>query len=138
MDDLMNKIEYNNIINKRIYDFDVQIELIKEGIEKQVKNNVNEFHKGVNVKGRNKSNKDPKKLCKDIPDELQNKGSLNKMTQEVNSLRALIKRASLNDTFVPNKKQHLEKWSPDMTITNTFTSSIDEQVVTGYYGFEWC
>ena len=129
MDELMNKIEYNNVINKRIYDIDVQIDLIKEGIEKQVKNSVNESHKGFHVKGRTKSNKDHKKLSKDIPDELQNKGSLNKMTQEVNSLRALIKRASLNDTFVPNKKQHLEKWAPDMTSTNTFTSSIDEQVV---------
>ena len=129
MDDLMNKIEYNNIINKRIYDIDVQIDVIKEDVEKQVKNNVNEFHKGISVKGRTKSNKDPKKLSKDIPDELQNKGSLNKMTQEVNSLRALIKRASLNDTFVPNKKQHLEKWAPDMNISNAFTSSIDEQVV---------
>lgn len=130
MDELMNKIEYNNIINKKIHDIDVQIELIKEGIEKQVKNNVNEFHKGISVKGRNKSNKDPKKLSKDIPDELQNKGALNKMTQEVNSLRTLIKRASLNDTFVANKKQHLEKWAPDMSITNTFTSSIDEEVVS--------
>jgi hypothetical protein len=130
MDELMNKIEYNNIINKRIYDIDVQIDVIKEGIEKQVKNSVNESHKGISVKGRVKSNKDPKKLSKDIPDELQNKGSLNKMTQEVNSLRALIKRASLNDTFVPNKKQHLEKWAPDMSISNAFTSSIDEQVVS--------
>ena len=129
MDDLMNKIEYNNIINKRIHDIDVQIDVIKEDVEKHVKNNVNEFHKGISVKGRTKSNKDPKKLSKDIPDELQNKGSLNKMTQEVNSLRALIKRASLNDTFVPNKKQHLEKWAPDMNISNAFTSSIDEQVV---------
>ena len=129
MDDLMTKIEYNNIINKRIYDIDVQIDVIKEGIEKQVKNNINESHKGHNVKGRTKSNKDPKKLSKDIPDELQNKSSLNKMTQEVNGLRSLIKRASLNDTFVPNKKQHLEKWGPSTTITNAFTSSIDEQVV---------
>ena len=129
MDDLMQKIEYNNIINKKMFDIEVQIDVIKEGIEKQVKNNVNECHKGISVKGRIKSNKDPKKLSKDIPDELQNKGALNKMTQEVNSLRSLIKRASLNDTFVPNKKQHLEKWAPEMTITNSFTSSIDEQIV---------
>jgi hypothetical protein len=68
-------------------------------------------------------------LSKDIPDELLNKGSLNKMTQDVNSLRTLIKRASLNDIFVPNKKQHLEKWGLNTTITNAFTSSIDEEVV---------
>jgi hypothetical protein len=129
MDDLMKKIEYNNIINKKIYEIDNQIDDIKEGIEKQVKNNINEFHKGVHVTGRSKTNKDPKKLGKDIPDELQNKGALNKMTQEVNGLRALIKRVSLNDAFVPNKKQHLEKWTPDMNISNAFTSSIDEQII---------
>jgi len=129
MDELMNKIEYNNIINKKIYDIEVEIDVVKEGIEVKVKNSVNAFHGGQQIKGRNKSNKDPKKLSKDIPDELQNKGSLNKMTQEINSLRALIKRASLNDTFVPNKKQHLEKWGPDMKVSNAFTSSIDEQIV---------
>lgn len=130
MDDLMSKIEYNNIINKKIYDIEVELDVIKEGIEKQVKNNVSEFHGGQQIKGRTKSNKDPKKLSKDIPDELQNKGALSKMTQEINTLRALIKRASLNDTFVPNKKQHLEKWSHDMSIPNAFTSSIDEQIVS--------
>jgi len=129
MDELMKKIEYNNIINQKINDIEVELDLIKEGIEKQVKNSVSQSHAGHQVKGRTKSSKDPKKLSKDIPDELQNKGALNKMTQEVNSLRALIKRASLNDTFVPNKKQHLEKWAPDMSISNAFTSSIDEQVV---------
>jgi len=129
MDELMKKIEYNNIINQKIYDIEVELDVIKEGIEKQVKNSVSQSHAGHQVKGRTKSSKDPKKLSKDIPDELQNKGALNKMTQEINTLRALIKRASLNDTFVPNKKQHLEKWSPDMTISNAFTSSIDEQVV---------
>lgn len=130
MDDLMSKIEYNNIINKKIYDIEVELDVIKEGIEKQVKNNVSEFHGGQQIKGRTKSNKDPKKLSKDIPDELQNKGALSKMTQEINTLRSLIKRASLNDTFVPNKKQHLEKWSHDMSIPNAFTSSIDEQIVS--------
>jgi hypothetical protein len=129
MDELMNKIEYNNVVNKKIHDIDVQIDDIKEGVEKQVKNNVNEYHKGVHVVGRSKSNKDPKKLSKDIPEELQNKGSLNKMTQEVNGLRALIKCASLNDTFVPNKKTHIDRWAPNSTISNAFTSSIDEQVI---------
>jgi hypothetical protein len=52
------------------------------------------------------------------------------MTQEVNSLRALIKRASLNDAFVPNKKTHIDRWAPDATISNAFTSTIDDQVVT--------
>ena len=129
MEDLMKKIEYNNVINKQIDEIDVELDVIKEGIEQRVKNVVNASYKGVNVKGRSKSNKDPKKLSKDVPDELQNKGALNKMTEKINSLRAMIKRASLNDTFVPNKKQHIDKWAADNTISNVFTSTIDEQVV---------
>jgi len=129
MEDLMKKIEYNNIINKQIHEIETELDVIKEGIEAKVKNSVNSFHGGQKVTGRAKSNKDPKKLSKDIPEELQNKGALNKMTERVNALRAMIKRASLNDTFVPNKRNHLEKWAPDTNISNAFTSTIDEQVV---------
>ena len=129
MDELMKKIEYNNIINEKIYDIEVTLEDMKESIEKQVKNSVSQSYGGNKIKSRSKSSKDPKKLGKDIPEELQNKCTIHKMTQEINSLRTLIKRASLNDTFVPNRKQHLEKWAPDMTNPNTFTSTIDEQIV---------
>jgi hypothetical protein len=129
MEDLMKKIEYNNIINNQLDEIEVELDAIKEGIEAKVKNSVNSFHSGQRVLGRNKSNKDPKKLSKDVPEELQNKGAISKMTEKMNALRAMIKRASLNDTFVPNKKNHLEKWAHDANISNAFTSSIDEQVV---------
>ena len=129
MEEIMKKIDYNNVINEQIHEIEVELDVIKEGIESKVKNSVNSFHGGQSVKGRTKSNKDPKKLSKDVPDELQNKGALNKMTEKVNSLRAMIKRASLNDTFVPNKRNHLEKWAINPDISNAFTSKIDEQVV---------
>ncbi len=130
MDDIMKKIEFNNVINQQIHEAEVELDVIKEGIEARVKNNVNTFHGGQRVVGRNKSNKDPKKLSKDVPDELQNKGALNKLTERINGLRGMIKRTSLNDAFVPNKRSHLEKWAPTSTITDAFTSTIDEQVVS--------
>ena len=129
MEDLMKKIEYNNVINEKIYQIETELDVIKEGIEQRAKNSVSVIDKGVRVKGRVKSNKDPKKLSKDIPEEMQNKGALNKMTEEINQLRSMIRRASLNDTFVPNKRNHIEKWAPDTTISNAFTSTIDEQIV---------
>lgn len=129
MEEISKKIEYNNVINEKIHEIETEIDLIKDGIEQKAKNAVNGFHGGQRVTGRSKSNKDPKKLSKDLPEEIQNKGSLNKMTEEVNRLRSMIKRASLNDTFIPNKRNHIEKWAPDQRITNAFTSSIDEQVV---------
>jgi hypothetical protein len=129
MEELMKKIDYNNVINEKIYAIETDLDAIKEGIEQRAKNTVSVMDKGHSVKGRTKSNKDPKKLSKDIPEEMQNKGALNKMTVEINQLRSMIKRASLNDTFVPNKKNHIDKWAPDSTIANAFTSSIDEQIV---------
>ena len=129
MEDLMKKIEYNNIINEKIDKIETELDLIKEDIEQRAKNSINVMDKGHLVKGRTKSNKDPKKLSKDIPEEMQNKGAMNKMTMEINQLRSMIKHASLNDIFVPNKKNHIDKWAPETNITNAFTSSIDEQVV---------
>jgi hypothetical protein len=129
MEEIMKKIEYNNVINEKIDAIETELDVIKDEIEQKAKNLVNSFGAGQRITGRNRSNKDPKKLSKDIPDEMQKKGSLNKMTDEVNTLRSMIKRASLNETFIPNKKNHLEKWSPDANIPNAFTSSIDEQIV---------
>lgn len=130
MEELMKKIEYNNIINQRIHEIESEVDAIKEEIEKRAKNEVNVMDKGVLVTGRKKSSKDPKKLSKDIPDEMQNKGSLNKLTEQVNQLRSMIKPASLNETFVPNKKNHIDKWCPSKTVSNAFTSTIDEHVVS--------
>jgi hypothetical protein len=129
MEELMKKIEYNNVINSKIYQVESDLEAIKEDIEQRSKNTVNVMDKGHCVKGRSKSNKDPKKLSKDIPEEMHNKGTLNKMTAEINQLRTMIKRASLNETYVPNKKNHIDKWAPDASISNAFTSTIDEQIV---------
>ena len=130
MEDIMKNIEYNNILNFQINEIEVQLDVIKEGIEQRAKNSVSAFYSGQRISGRTKSNKDPKKLVKDVPEELQNKGSLNKMTEKINSLRAMIKRTSLNDTFIPNKKNHLEKWASDINCSDAFSSAIDEHIVS--------
>jgi hypothetical protein len=126
----MKKITYNNVINEKINEIEINLETMKDEIDQKVKNSIKGFNGGQRITGRNKSSKDPKKLSKDVPEEVSNKGSINKMTEQINSLRAMIKRASLNDIFIPNKKSHIEKWSPNENITNTFTSSVDEQVVS--------
>jgi len=129
MEEIMKKIEYNNIINEKIHEIETELEATKDEIEQRVKNSVNGFNAGQKITGRNRSNKDPKKLSKDLPEEMSGKGAIGKMTEQINSLRHMIRRASLNDAFVPNKKSHMEKWAPDEIKPNTFTSSIDEQIV---------
>ena len=130
MEDIMKKIEYNNIINEKLHLLESELDIIKDAADKKVKNEVSEFHGGQKVTGRNKSNKDPKKMSKDIPAEFENKGALSKLVQEITSLRMMIKSAALNDTFIPNRKMHLEKWAEGITPTSSFTSNIDEKFVS--------
>jgi hypothetical protein len=131
MEDLMKKIEYNNAINERLALLESEHELIKDQNEMQVKNEVKSFHNGSTISGRNKSSKDTKKSSRDCPEEMENHGKLNRLTNEINSLRALIKSASLNDAFIPNKKMHLDKWTANFEkpASDAFTSNVDEQFV---------
>jgi hypothetical protein len=130
MDDIMKKIEYNNIINEKIFELESEVEIIKEAADKKVKNEVSGFCGSNKICGRNKSNKDAKKLSRDVPDEFLNKGKLSKLTEEINTLRTMIKSATLNDGFVPNRKIHLDKWAEGIEYTGVFTSNIDENCVS--------
>ena len=130
MEDIMKKIEFNNIINEKLFELESAVEIIKDASDKKVKNEVSGFAAGNKITGRNKSNKDSKKSNRDIPEEYENKGSLSKLTQEIISYRALIKSAMLNDGFIPNKKMHLEKWADGIDTNGAFTSTIDEQTVS--------
>jgi hypothetical protein len=42
----------------------------------------------------------------------------------------MVKSASLNDIFIPNKLAHLEKWAVGLDTKLAFTSNIDEQSIT--------
>ena len=131
MNDIMSKIEYNNAINERLAEAETEIDFIKERIENATKNNVSQSHKGSTITGRKKSSKDPKKLNREFSDDKESKGEIGKLTNEVNSLRSMIKMAALNDTFVPNKQMHLDKWAEDVRFNGCpFTSNIDEYIVS--------
>jgi hypothetical protein len=129
MDEIMKKIEYNNVLNEKMHFIENELEVIRNDIENKAKNDINSFANGHHITGRVKSNKDNKKFNRDIPEDIKNKGSIYKMTEEINKLRSMIKNVSLNDTFIPNKKHHINKWAPDNNISNAFTSTIDEHLV---------
>jgi len=130
MDEIMKKIEYNNVINQKLHELENQLDYIKEQAEKNIKNEVSEHHKGMNVNGRNKSlKKDPKKFNRETGEGVSNKGEMSKLTTEINTLRAMIKSATLNETFVPNKPHHIKKWTEGIDTKNAYSSSIDETIV---------
>jgi hypothetical protein len=121
MEDIMNKIEYNNVLNKKIGVLETDLEYMKDQTEKSIKNNVSG--------SRNKSTKDIKKFNRDIPEEGNNRNKINSMTNEINMLRSMIKSSSLNDAFVPNKQLHLQKWADNINTKGAFSSDISETII---------
>jgi hypothetical protein len=107
-----------------------EVDIIKEEQEKKIKNDVKNSTGTHKVSGRNKSNKDNKKLNREVPEEFLNRGSLAKLTEEINELRGMIKSATLNDAFIPNRKMHQDKWAQGLDTQNAFTSNIDENTVS--------
>ena len=130
MDELMKKIEFNNILNDKLSDLENNLEYIKEQAEKGAQNSVSSSHAGVKVQGRNKSTKDLKMLNRESSDDNACKGDIAKITAEINGIRAMIKHATLNDTFVPNKKHHIAKWAEELDTSASFTSNIEDDIVS--------
>ena len=130
MDEIMKKIEFNNFINEKLFALESEVDIIKDEAEKKIKNEVKNSAGSHNVSGRNKSNKDNRKLNREVPEEFINKGSLTKLTQEINDLRSMIKSATLNDAFIPNRKMHQDKWAQGLDTHNSFTSNVDETIVS--------
>jgi hypothetical protein len=126
MDDIMKKIEYNNVINQKLADLESVYDIEKDKIESTVKN----LTGSGSAAGRNKSTKDIRKFNREFDEEFSGKNLMKKITQEITELKAMIKTATLNELFVPNKKEHIEKWTTQSLDTSrSFTSDIDENTV---------
>jgi len=121
MEDISAKIEYNNMLNKKIDILEREYEHLTE--QNETKTNI-----GANKKGSSGS-KDSKKLNRELPEDMGNKSEMAKLINEINSIRLMIKSATLNDTFIPNKSLHLNKWAEGLDTKNAFTSDIEESVV---------
>ena len=126
MDDIMKKIEYNNVINQKLAELESVYDIEKDKIESTVKN----LSGSGSAAGRNKSTKDIRKFNREFDEEFSGKNLMKKITQEITELKAMIKTATLNEIFVPNKKEHIEKWTTQSLDTSrSFTSDIDENTV---------
>ena len=119
---ILEKIEYNNRINERIDELEKNLETLEE----KSKNKVLEADGGGKFGGKNYSKKDDGKK-NNAPNE--NNKDMNKINEELDRLRAMIKTAELNETFVPNKVMHLRKWTESQNTSTAFTSDIDDQTV---------
>jgi hypothetical protein len=112
------KIIYNNHINDKIYKQQQMIEDAEKVIENQK----------VSTSGSDKSKNQKDKSLKKNGDS-KTDANLLQMQKDLITLQKMIKSSSLNDTFIPNTISHLNKWNPDDNNSNTFTCDIDEEII---------
>jgi hypothetical protein len=126
MDDLMKKIEYNNVLNKKIDELEKDVDYLKEAEEAKLSSN---FDSGGNNKG--KSLKNVRKFNREADNMDNSKGQVARLTREIETYRQMIKSVSLNETFVPNKLHHIKKWAENVTLdtTKAFSSNIEESFI---------
>jgi len=114
MEDIMKKIAYNNAINEKIGAMEKELEHLEEKAEPS----------------NGGSAKDLRKVNREVKPNEEGKGDARKIANEMNMLRSMIKPATLNETFVPNKPHHLKKWAEELEPVGAFASNIDEHVVS--------
>jgi hypothetical protein len=120
MQDIMDKIEFNNQINEKISEIETQLQTEEDKLCRQMN--------GDNNNNSKKDKKSKEKLATNVINKSQDK-NINKLREQIIILRSMIKSASLDDLFIPNKLTHLKKWAEDIKVNNPFTSSIDEEIV---------
>jgi hypothetical protein len=112
MNELIQKIEFNNKLNDEILELEKRLEdELKESATKE-----------------EDTEKKTKKYTKDVQLEKKS-GSIQVISTEIERLRSYIKYASLNDVYIPNKLDHLNKWAEHIKKKKSFTSNIDEQTI---------
>ncbi len=116
MQDIMDKINFNNTIN-------IKMDKIEKNIE-----DINE-KKGLTDKkdddGKKKKNDHKMNRNSETPHDAE----LKRLNNELDMLRSGIKIAKLNDIFIPNSVSHIKKWAEEMSPKNCFTSVIEDSVI---------
>ena len=124
MKNIMEKIEYNNVINERVET--IEEELAFE--EEKLKNSICGQSGDVRKEKKSKS-----KIAGNVIDRMlsgENNVKLSKMRETLDELKKMIKTATLNDVFVPNKLEHIKKWAENLDTKSAFTSNIDETTIS--------
>jgi hypothetical protein len=125
MKDIMEKIEFNNTLNERIAQIESDLAFEEEKITNKLCG-ASGASKSMERKNKNKS-----KIASDMIDKTDD-ANIVKMRDTLEDLKKMVKSATLNDVFIPNKLAHLAVWAENVN-TNTksaFTSNIDEVTIS--------
>jgi hypothetical protein len=106
MNEIMEKINFNEEIKNRIIILEKELEDIKE---KKIKGD------------------DTTKKTKISLNEEKDVG-VNKLNLELQNLYSIIRNISLNETYIPNKIAHLKHWN-NFNLMNSFSSDINDETI---------
>ena len=122
MKDIQDKLDYNNEIIEKTTLIQAELECAQEQITKKTSGSgaSNNF---------SKDSKKKNKVAGDMIDKSQDK-EIVKLREQLILLNGMIKSATMNDLFIPNRNAHKEKWAKNMDAGNAFTSSVDEDYIT--------
>ena len=125
MKDIMEKIEFNNTLNERIAEIESDLAFEEEKITNKLCG-ASGASKSMERKNKNKS-----KIASDMIDKTDD-ANIVKMRDTLEDLKKMVKSATLNDVFIPNKLAHLAVWAENTNINtkNAFTSNIDESTIS--------
>jgi hypothetical protein len=120
MEDIVEKINFNNTINDKIAELEKSVEDINEKREKDGKN-------ATNDSGDKK--KKLHKLERGYDENLAGNKDMKRLVGEIEMLRAMIKVTKLNEAFIPNTNTHLKKWAEEFKTPTAFRSDIDDETI---------
>ena len=128
MKDIMDKIEYNNQINIRVSQIERDLEFAEQQLTSKLSGSSSDnSREAQKIKGK-KDGKNAAKIAGKMVDKTEDK-SIVKMKEEIDALKSMVKRATIDDLFIPNRLTHLIKWAHGLKTNNAFTSNIDEEFI---------
>lgn len=128
MKDITDKIEFNNQINNRIEEFERELEFEETKLAAKLEgSSADNSKEAKNIQGK-KDGKSKAKIANKLIDKTEDR-KISQMREDIATLRTMVKNATLDDMFIPNKLAHLEKWAKGLSNSNAFTSDIDEETI---------
>ena len=113
MDDIMSTIDYNTRVLEEI-----------EKLEKTIKDLEGES-KDPSSSADGGDNKKTRKYTSDT----RVNPETDRMHTKIDELRKSVKYTALNDLFVPNRLEHLKRWTSKTAISNEYTSFVEDEFV---------
>jgi hypothetical protein len=117
IDDLMQAIEHNNGLSNKIDILEKEIQTIQD--EKEKLRDGDKDRGGTASKFKSGGND---KIVADTRE-------IREKQQMIDMLRSNVKRIALNDVFVPNKLDHIRRWTNRNEYTNEFSANLNDNVV---------